>query len=84
MSFTAPSAISIDTVPLQSVKSLAESIDVLDCSKFDNTSLYCCDTTCVEPFTVADTSFAVTLVNVFVIPVVVSLSTNTAISFAVT
>ena len=54
-------------------------IDVLVCSKFDNTSWYCCPTTCVEsPFTVAFKSC--TFVNVFVTPVACSLSTYTVIS----
>ena len=52
-SLTAPSSISIDTVPLQSTYSLFGLYSVLGCSKFDNTNWYFCPTICDAPFTVA-------------------------------
>jgi len=81
LSFTAPCATSIVTVPLQSEYSLFLFIDVLVCSKSDNTNWYCCPTTCVvSPFTVAIKSW--TFVNVFVKVVASSPSTYTVISLS--
>ena len=79
LSFITFVATSIVTVPLQSLYSLI----FLDFSKSDNTNSYCCDTVCAEPFTVAVVSFAVTLVNDFVILLASSPSTNTLILSAV-